>query len=347
MAITKSTDGQVRDLLSERVFASPLYFLQGEEPYFIDEVIDRLQAVIPVAERGFNLTVLFGRDVDMATVLADARQFPFMGQRRVLIVKEAQMMDSLVRGDDGPNRLITYLSHLQTTTTLVFCFKGKTLDGRKPLVGKLKSAGFLFTSPKLSEWDSKGLEAIVRDLCKQAGVKTDRGAENMLMQLVGTDLSRLANEIAKLKVAVPEGVTVTEDSVLTFIGLSRDFSIFELQKALAQRDFTTAVKLARHFANNEKEHHILKELAFLTTFFSRILVLKAYKIKNNRLPDATGLGYRINQDLERAINAYALGQLVAIIHLLAEADRMAKGAGTLPMETKEIWPWLIFRIFES
>jgi DNA polymerase-3 subunit delta len=306
-----------------------------------------MQEAIPEAERGFNLTVVFGRDVDMQTVLADARQFPFMGERRMLIVKEAQMMDGLTKGDDGASRLLTYLNHLQTTTTLVFCFKGKTLDGRKPLAAKLKSLGFLYNSPKLADWDSKGLETLVKDLAAGAKVKMDRGAEARLVQYVGNDISRLANDIAKLRVAVPEGTTVTDESVLTFIGVSRDYSIFEFQKALAAKDFTTCVKLATYYANNEKEHHILKELAFLTTFFTRLLVLKAHKVKHGALPDANGLGYRITPDMDKALQTYSLPQLVNVIHLMAEADRMAKGAGTLPMENDQIWPWLVFRIFEN
>jgi DNA polymerase III subunit delta len=342
--VAKSAEGSIRDLLRETSYNQPLYFLHGDEPYFIDIVADRILHVVPEQERGFNLTVLFGKDVDMQTVLSDARQFPFMGERRVLIVKEAQMMDSLTKGDDGAARLITYLSHLQTTTTLVFCFKGKTLDNRKPLAGKLSKGGYLYNSPKLADWDTKGLEAIVQDLCQQAKVKIERNAVGRLAQYVGNDLGRMANEVAKLKVAVPSGASVTDETVLTYIGVSRDYSIFEFQKALAHRDFATALRLANYYAKNEKEHHILKELAFLTTFFTKALVQKSHKIKGTTPAEAH---YKVSTDVEKTLNMYNLSQLTGIIHLLAEADRMAKGAGSIPMENAQIWSWLVFRIFEG
>jgi DNA polymerase-3 subunit delta len=347
MAATKSSEGSVKELLRAQAYPLPLYFLQGDEPYFIDELAERIQNQIPEAEKSFNLSILFGRDVNMQTVLSDARQFPFMGERRVLIVKEAQMMDSLEKADDGVARLIAYLPHVQPTTTLVFCYKGKNLDGRKPLAGALKSAGYLFTSSKLADWDSKGLEAIASDLCVHSKVKIDKNGVSRLAQYVGNDISRMANEVAKLRVAVPEGTTVTEETVLNFIGVSRDYSIFEFQKALAYRDFTNALKLAMYYAKNEKEHHILKELAFLTTFFTRLLVLKTYKVKGSSIPDISTLGYRVSPDMDKALTTYSLSQLTNVIHLLAEADRTAKGAGIMPMENAEIWPWLVFRIFEG
>lgn len=347
LAAPKSTEGSVKDLLREQAYSQPVYFLQGDEPYFIDALTDRMMDTVPDQERSFNLSVLFGKDVDMRAVLTSARQFPFLGDKRMVVVKEAQMMDSLTRGDDGPGQLEKYLENPQTSTTLIFCFKGKALDGRKGLAQKLKARGYLFSSNKLPDWDSRGLEAIVEDLCKQAKVKVDRGAIARLAQYVGNDISRMANEVAKLRVAVPDGASVTDETVLTYIGVSKDYSIFEFQKALAQRDFPTALKLAGYYARNEKEHHILKELAFLTTFFTRLLVAQTHKAKAGRVPDPGTLGFKMTPDMDRALTSYNLAQLASVIHLLAEADRLAKGAGAIPMENEQIWPWLVFRIFEA
>lgn len=346
--MAKSAERTVQSLADERLFQQPVYFLQGDEPYFIDALIDKLvDSVVPEAERSFNLAVLFGKDVTMQQVLTEARQFPFMGDKRLVVVKEAQMMDSLNRGDDGPNQLEKYLETPQPSTVLVFAFKGKSLDGRKSLATKLKSKGFLFSSPKLPDWDVKGLEAAVQSLCAQAGIRIDRSAVGRLAQFVGNDMARLSNEIAKLKIAVPANAAITEENVLTYIGVSKDYSIFEFQKALAQKDFATSLKLAHYYARNEKEHHILKELAFLATFFTRLLILQSYRQKGGNVPDISTLGFKPTPDMDRALQSYSLQSLMGIIHILAEADRTAKGAGPIPMDNAEIWPWLVARIFEA
>ena len=349
MAAVKLPELTVRELLKEQMYGLPVYFLQGEEPFFIDALADRMvDGAMPESEKAFNLTILYGKDVDMRAVLTSARQYPFLGNKRLVVVREAQSMDSLTRGEEGPAQLEKYLENPQPSTQLVFCFKGKTLDGRKSLGQKLKSRGFLFTSAKLADWDTKGLEAIVQDLCREANVKVDKSAISRLGQYIGNDIGRMANEVAKLRVAVPNGAAVTDDTVLTYIGVSKDYSIFEFQKALATRDFATALKLAGYYARNEKEHHILKELAFLTTFFTRLLVAQSHRAKSGgRVPDPSVLGFKMTPDMDRALQTYSLMQLAGIIHLLAEADRMAKGAGPVPMENEQIWPWLVIRILEA
>jgi DNA polymerase III subunit delta len=347
MAATQSGERFVKDLMGEADYRLPIYFLQGEEPYFLDVVVDAIKATVPEAERGFNLTTLYGKETDMQRVLGDARQFPFMGERRVLIVMEAQMMDGLTRGSDGAGRLIAYLNHIQPTTCLVFCYKGILPEGQKALSAKLKAGGFFFTSPKLADWDTRGLVAITQDLCLKAQIKIDRNAVERLAQFVGNDISRLANEVQKLSLAVPAGASVTEQTIFTYIGVSRDYSIFEFQKALAHRDFATALKLAMYYAKNEKEHNILKELAFLTTFFTRLLVLKGQRQSGQHQPDTSAQGFRITPDMTKALTQYSLSQLTDIIHILAKIDRAAKGAITSHVEPGQLWLLLVYYILKE
>lgn len=301
----------------------PLYFLQGDEPYYIDAICHYIeQHGIAEHERGFNQVVLYGKDMDMARILTQARRFPMMAERQVVIVREAQEISNLNQAV-GQQLLESYAKSIVPSTILVFAHKNKTLDGRKGLAKVLDKEGYLIVADKVKD---SALAGWISQEAKERQLQVQPEAVQLLAEYIGTDLSRISNELEKLSVNVPAGQAVSPAMVEQFVGFSREFTIWELQRVLGQRQLAKAVRIVRYFAADPKGHPIIPMIAALFNFFSKVLIAHSLPDKSER-GLASGLGINPYQarDYTSAMRTFSPQHLTYIIHQIRLADGRSKG----------------------
>ncbi|MBA2613200.1 MAG: DNA polymerase III subunit delta [Bacteroidetes bacterium] len=342
--------------LKRRIF-KPIYFLSGEEPFYIDQISDYIENnVLDEADREFNQNIVYGKDIDFVSILGLAKQFPMMSEYQVVIVKEAQNIKELNKsagGDDSsavaknnPNsavqQFVNYIANPQPTTILVFCFKYKTIDKRSAMAKALQKHAVYFESGKL--YDNQVPEWI-NNYVKDSGYAIAPKASFLLSEFLGNDLSKITNEINKLVISLPKGKEITADLVQDNIGISKDFNVFELQDALAKKDILKANQIINYFAFNEKEHPSVLILSSLYGYFSKIL-------KYHFLPDkskfaaAGALGvnpYFVDGYAKAALN-YNTSKLKHIFACLKECDLKSKGVENSTIDSGELLKELVFKI---
>ena len=322
----------------------PVYFLQGEEPYFIDVVADALEAgVLPKAERSFNQTVLYGKDTDVAGLLGEAKRFPMMSDYSVVIVKEAQAVADLESEKAWPF-LEAYLKNPLASTVLVFCYKHKTLDSRKKL-GKL-----LATTPGVALLSSKKLydnqvPQWLGGYVRQRKQQITPQATALLAEYIGADLSRLVNEVNKLLLSVKPGQVIDETLVQQQVGISKEYNIFELQRALVQHDILKANRILTHFAANPKANPLIPNLTLLFNFFTRLLAL--HQTTNPSDADYKKLGIAnsfAQKEYQQALRRFTPERTIDLNHLIRRADAQSKGIESGSMDEGEILRELVWLI---
>ena len=330
----------------------PVYFLQGEEPYFIDAAADLIEkTALPEADRSFNQVVLYGKDVDTAAVLGQARQFPMMAERRVVLIKEAQAVADLESEKVRPF-LEAYLKNPLPSTILVFCYKHKTLNATKKdalgklLAGKDAPGAVLMTSKRL--YDSQVPQWLAANV-RSRGLQISGQATALLAESIGADLSRLANEVDKLALNLQPGQPIDEELVQRLVGISKDYNIFELQKALVQRDILKANRILAYFAANPKAHPLIPNLTMLFNFFSRLLVLhQAGPNPGDGVYKSLGiLNSFAQREYQQALRAYPVARVMAIIHQVRRADAQSKGIESGSMDEEEILRELVWQILHQ
>ncbi len=316
----------------------PVYFLQGEEPYYIDLVSDYIaKNVLDEGERDFNQSVLYGKDVVIQDILNEARQYPMMASHRVVIVKEAQELSRTI------TQLHDYLTTPTATTLLVICYKYKKLDGKTKMAKDLKKAGFIYTSEAVRDY--KMPEWIIAEGKKQ-GLIVAPNAAVLMAENLGTDLNKIVKTFNKLQIVLEGDTVIDEKIVYKHVGISREFNDFELQKALAKKDVLKANLICTHYGNNPKNHPIVVTVSVLYGFFSKLLkyhVLKA-KVPQAELPRALGVNPFFVKEYAAASQQYSMGKLAKIIGYLREADLKSKGVGNASTSDAEILKELIFKI---
>ena len=315
----------------------PVYFLTGEEPYYIDIITDYIEnKVLDESEKDFNQTILYGKDTDVSTIISEAKRFPMMANNNVVIIKEAQHLAKEL------NKLETYLENPTPTTLLVFCYKYKKLDGRKAIGKLLKKKSVFLETKKL--YDNQVPDWIASNL-KSKNYSIDPQANILIAEFLGTDLSKIANELNKLVINVPEGSNITPEIVEQNIGISKDFNNFELNKALGTKNIVKANQIINHFAKNEKEHPLVVTLGVLYSFFSNIL--KYHYLKDKSRNNAAAV-LRVNpffvQDYQIAARNYSIKKAVKIIEYLRDYDLKSKGVNAASTTNGELLKELTFKI---
>jgi DNA polymerase-3 subunit delta len=322
--------------LKNRIF-KPVYFLAGEEPYYIDLITEYIQdKVLPEAEKAFNQIILYGEDTNIASIIDTARRFPMMASHQVLIIKEAQSLKKL-------EDLIIYLDKPLLSTILVFSYKYKTIDKRTKLFKSLESHGVYFESLRIRDYLIPGW--IERYLMTR-GIKTDPSASAMLTEYLGTDLHKIVNELDKLIITLPAGKPViTTTLVEKNIGISKEYNNFELQKAIGEKNILKANMIIHHFANNPKDNPITLSIASLFGFFSKLLTFHYLtdKSKNNVAAVLKVNPYFV-KDYESTAAKYNVSKTVQIISLLRTYDMKSKGYGDAGTEPGDLLKELVFRI---
>ncbi|WP_417871364.1 DNA polymerase III subunit delta [Winogradskyella sp.] len=326
----------VEDLKKGQI--KPIYFLMGEEAYYIDKISDFIEDnLLDEAEKGFNQMVLYGRDVTIDDIVSNAKRYPMMAERQVVIVKEAQDLSRTIE------KLSSYAENPQPTTVLVVNYKYKKIDKRKALYKAInKNGSVVFESKKL--YDNQ-VPDWIRRVLKGHGYDISPKAAQMLVEFLGTDLSKVNNELDKLKIVLPKGTQITPEHIEENIGISKDFNNFELRKAVGERNIVKAHQIAKYFADNPKDNPMVVTVALLFNFFSQLLHLHGMTDKNPRsVASALRVNpYFVNEYLTAARN-YPMKKVSAVVALLREFDVKSKGVGANAVPQGDLLRELLVRI---
>jgi DNA polymerase-3 subunit delta len=295
----------------------PVYWLEGEENFFIDKIVHFAEhEILSESEAGFNLTVFYGKDTDWTSVINACRRYPMFAEKQVVLIKEAQEMK-------GIEKLEAYIEKPLLSTILVIAYKNKKVDGRTKLAKMIKDKGVLLTTKKLYENE---LPDWTQQLVKSKGFSINNKALFLLIDHIGNDLSRLNNEIDKLALNLGDRKNITEDDIETFVGVSKEFNVFELQHAIATRDLYKAIRIVQYFEANPKAAPLPLIFPSLYNFFSKVLMIYSVPAKDEKsLAAAIGVHAFFAKDYLQAAKLYKQQQAENIILLLHEYNLKSIG----------------------
>jgi DNA polymerase-3 subunit delta len=324
----------------------PVYLLHGEESYYIDLLSDLIEKnLLSEAEKGFNQTVLYGRDTDIMTILNSAKRYPMMSDYQLVLIKEAQ---DLKWGKDGDDKktvdpLLAYLENPVPSTILVFCFKYAKFDKRKKTYKAIEKRGVVFESATI--YDNK-VPAWVEEFVSEKSYRIHARASALIAEYLGNDLSKISNELEKLMLNVPKGNEITAEDVQNNIGISKDYNVFELQDALAKRDPFKANQIIDYFASNPKANPIQLVFGALNTWFTKILKFHYIQDKSpQNLARELGVNPYFVKDYENAARNYNALKVFAVFNYLREYDLKSKGVDSSGNNTDgELLKELVFKI---
>lgn len=315
----------------------PIYFLMGEETFYIDQLTDFIaNEILDETQKPFDQMILYGQDVDAVSVIMAARRCPMLAEHQVVIIKEAQNIkniEDLVHYSDKPSK----------STILVINYKYKTLDKRKKFYASLQHNAVLFNAEKLYDdkippWISKYLH--------QRGFKIEPEAAGLIADSLGNDLSKISNELNKLLITLSaKDKIITSGIIERTIGISKEFNNFELQKALISRDVLKANRIISYFEKNPKDNPLVLTISSLFSFFSKIITYHFLKEKSkNSVASALKINPYFVAEYELAAKRYNTAKLFYIISVLREYDVKSKGIGNLSISDGELLKELIFKI---
>ena len=314
----------------------PIYLLHGEESYFIDQIADYIeQNALTESQKAFNQTILYGKEANYNAVVDSARRFPVMADRQVIILKEAKEMRDL-------QKLERYVEKPAPTTVLVICHKHKKLDARSKLAKALKKKAVIFEAKKLydnkmPEWISSYLRARKYTIQPEA---TQLVAENL-----GTNLSKVANELDKLMINVPKGTLITMDHIQKNIGISKDYNIFELQNAIGRKDILKTQRIVNYFIANPKKSPLVQVISSLYGYFSKLYIFHSVgSISDNEMAQKLGTRTFFLKDYRIAAKNFNRPKVEHAIRLLKEYDLKSKGVKRDSTPDGELLRELVFKL---
>lgn len=316
----------------------PIYFFMGEEPYYIDKLTDFIEEnVLQEHERDFNQTVLYGRDVSIEDIVGSAKRFPMMAERQVVIVKEAQELTKTI------DKLEAYAEIPQPSTVLVFAYKYKTLDKRKKVAKILEKTGVVYESKKL--YENQVGDWIKRVLSGQ-GYTIEPKAAAMLVEFLGTDLSKISNELDKLKIILPKGHTISAKDVEENIGISKDFNVFELRKAIGEGNQLKAYQIIEYFSQNPKDNPLVLTIGQVFAFFSNLLQYHGLKDKSKgNVAKVLKVNPFFVSDYDVAARRFPMKKVSAIVAKMRDLDVKSKGVGATSTTDYDLMKEMLIHIF--
>ena len=321
--------------IDKKVF-KPIYFLMGEESYYIDRICDYISKnILNSEEKEFNQITLYGKEIDVATIVSEARQFPFGSEYRVVIIKEAQDIRSI-------DKLETYLDNPTPSTILVICYKYKKIDKRKSFGKSLSKKTVLFESKKLYE---NQIPLWIKSYVKELGFSIDDKSSKILSDYLGTDLLKISNEISKLILNLNHGEQISPKIIEENIGISKDFNIFEFQNAIGTKNILKSNRIIKHFSENPKNHPFVLTLSSLFSYFQKIMIYHSLKDKSK---ENVAANLSINpffvHSYQTAAKNYSMSKLFKIFTLLKEYDLKSKGVNNPSIKDNELLKELTFKI---
>jgi len=317
----------------------PVYFLMGDEPYYIDKLTDKFsKEILTNEEREFNQVTLYGKDITTEQIIAEAKQYPFGAEKRIVVVKEAQHLKNI-------EILDSYLDNPQSSTILIVAYKRKSIDKRKKFGKKLGEKCVVFESKKL--YDNE-IPAWILEYVNKKGYKIDNSATAILAEYIGADLSKITNELDKLMLVVKKDEQITTKLIEYHIGISKDYNVFELQNALGKKDVVKANRIINHFAANTKAHHIVPVLSALFSFFQKIMV---YHFLEDKSSKSAASILKVNpffvSQYQTASRNYSKKQLFYIFEYLKDYDLRSKGVNNKNTTQAGLLKELVFKILHA
>jgi len=319
---------------------SPVYFFEGEEPFFMDRISDFILGnVLTEDEKGFNQTILYGKDLSLDSIMTAAKRFPMMAERQVVVIREAQNIKNI-------EDLAPYVEKPMRSTILVFNYKYKTIDKRKKLYKALQKNGVYLESKPLYE---NQVPAWISKYLKEKNLGIDPRAAQMITDFVGSDLQRIVNELEKVTISIVPGTSIMPEDIEKNIGISKEFNTFELQNALGNKDILKSNRIINYFIDNEKLHPLTVIIGMLVTYFRKLLIYHSIENKSDRTIVSQKLGvnpFFIN-DYANAARNYSLDRAVLIISMMREYDLRSKGARGGSTSNGDLLRELVFRILHQ
>lgn len=313
----------------------PLYWLEGEEDFFIDQVSNYAEHhLLDEAEKGFNLTILYGKDTDWSTVTNACRRYPMFAERQVVVLKEAQSMKDILK-------LETYIDNPLTSTIFVVAHKQGKIDGRSKLAKLIKEKGVLLSTKKMYDnqlpaWVEAYVTGLGRAISQKAGI--------LLVDHIGNDLSRMANEIEKLLVNLPPDKKIDENDIEKYVGISKEYNVFELQNALGQKDITKVMRIISYFAANPKAGPIQMVLPALYNFFSKMSMVFGVKGGEKEIAAALSVHPFFVKDYVSAARQYGVDGTEKAILLLHAYNLRSIGINDSGVEDGELMKELVYKL---
>lgn len=308
-------DQLIRDLQDKNF--KPIYLLQGNEPYYIDKIEKIIsQNILSPEEKDFNFSVLYGKDLESRKVLQQVKKYPVMANTSITIIKEAKDFKQL---DD----LLPYLEAPLDSSILVICYKGGTIRKNSKVGKAILKNGVIFSSEQIRDYK---LPSWILEYCKNLNIKIHPSDAQLLADHLGTDLSKIASEFEKIKVAIPDIKEINKNIIEKHIGISKDYNVFELQKAIGERNINKVMKIGSYFSKNEKKQPIPMVISFLYGYFSKIIIYQFNNDKNDgELCKLLGVSPYALADYKIASKNYKKVKTVQIISILREYDMKFKG----------------------
>ena len=329
---------EINDIVADikRKILKPIYFLMGEESYYIDQISDFIEKnVLDESEKGFNQQVMYGRDVTIEDIIAAAKRYPMMAERQVIIVKEAQDLSRTIEN------LASYAENFQPSTVLVLNYKYKTLDKRKKLYKIIAKNGLIFDSKKLYE---NQVSDWIRRVLNGKKYQIEPKASLMLIEFLGTDLSKISNELNKLVLILPEGTIINDKHIEENIGISKDFNNFELRKAVGEKNILKSNRIINYFAENPKNNPLVMTISLLNGFFTQLLFFHGLQDKSKKsVASALGINPYFVDEYFLASRNYPIQKVTSILSFLRDADMKSKGVGANQSQ-EDILKELLFKI---
>lgn len=329
---------EVRQLVADikKGDIKPIYFLMGEEPYYIDKISEYIENnILTEDEKGFNQTIVYGRDTSVPEIIGQAKQFPMMSEKTVVIVKEAQDLSRTIEN------LVSYVENPLESTVLVICYKYKTLDKRKKLVKAVSKTGSLIESKKL--YDNQVGDWIVGVL-KGKKYHIEPKASQMLVEFLGTNLSKINNELEKLMLILPKETIISPKHIEENIGISKDYNVFELRKAIGKKDILKCNQIINYFSDNPKNNPLVMTISLINSYFTQLLMYHGLRDKSKM---SVAKALRVNpffvDDYVIAAKHYPMRKVSQIISYLREADVKSKGVGA-KITDRDLLKELLFKI---
>ena len=330
----KSYDEIIKDL--QRKIYYPVYFLSGEEPYYIDLISDYIEEnILQPEEKEFNLSVMYGRETNVQNIVDCCKRFPMMSNYQLVIIKEAQDIKEI-------ETLEKYIENPLSSTILVICYKYHKVDKRKTFAKLIEKKAVLFESAKI--YDNQ-VPAWITAYVKTKGYSINQKAALMMAEFLGTDLSKIVNEVSKIIINYPKGSEITPEQVELNIGISKDFNVFELQKALGTKNVFKANQIVKYFAENEKDNPIVKVIPILYSYFLKVFLFHNLKDRTpNNVASALSINRMFIDDYATAAHNFPRQKLRHIFGYLREYDLRSKGVVNASANSGELMKEMIYKI---
>ncbi len=316
-----------------------VYWLEGEEPFYIDQAVEYAEKhLLTEAEQAFNLTIFYGKDADWTEIINACKRYPVFAEKQVVIIKEAQHMNQL-------DKLLSYIEHPLSSTILIVAHKDKNVDGRSALAKILKTKAVVVSTKKM--YDNK-LPEWVMGFVSETGYQISPKAVQIIVDHIGNDISRIQNEIQKLIVNLGDRKKITEDDIEKFIGISKEYNAFEFQDAVAQRNFSKAIKMIQYFESNNKAAPIQLILPTLYAFFSKVYAIYGAGTQDEkRIASEVGISPYMVKNYIAATRHYSYSKVEQILLLIHEYNLRVLGINDASNTDSDLLKELVIKIMDT